>query len=78
MFSLGESKVEKLMGTLALGLNVVTHSKLIRTYPAGTRTDSSNYNPVPMWNHGCQIGEKGGRGECARVRARGRVFLREN
>uniref|UniRef100_A0AAX7SUG4 Phosphoinositide phospholipase C n=1 Tax=Astatotilapia calliptera TaxID=8154 RepID=A0AAX7SUG4_ASTCA len=24
-------------------------------YPAGSRTDSSNYNPVPMWNVGCQI-----------------------
>ncbi|KAK7099384.1 1-phosphatidylinositol 4,5-bisphosphate phosphodiesterase delta-1-like isoform X2 [Littorina saxatilis] len=55
VYSLGENKVEKLMGTSAMGLNVVTHSKLIRTYPAGTRTDSSNYNPVPMWNHGCQV-----------------------
>ncbi|PVD33253.1 hypothetical protein C0Q70_04505 [Pomacea canaliculata] len=55
VFSLGESKVEKLIATSALGLNVVTHKKLIRTYPAGSRTDSSNYNPVPAWNHGCQI-----------------------
>ena len=30
--------------------------KLTRIYPAGSRTDSSNYNPVPMWNTGCQIG----------------------
>ena len=30
--------------------------KLSRIYPAGSRTDSSNYNPVPMWNVGCQIG----------------------
>lgn len=30
--------------------------KLSRIYPAGSRTDSSNYNPVPMWNAGCQIG----------------------
>lgn len=29
--------------------------KLSRIYPAGSRTDSSNYNPVPMWNVGCQI-----------------------
>lgn len=27
-----------------------------RIYPAGSRTDSSNYNPVPLWNAGCQIG----------------------
>ncbi|XP_049605446.1 1-phosphatidylinositol 4,5-bisphosphate phosphodiesterase delta-1a isoform X1 [Syngnathus scovelli] len=29
--------------------------KLSRTYPGGSRTDSSNYNPVPLWNAGCQI-----------------------
>ncbi|RVE61586.1 hypothetical protein OJAV_G00172320 [Oryzias javanicus] len=29
--------------------------KLSRVYPAGSRTDSSNYNPVPLWNAGCQI-----------------------
>ncbi|XP_044225165.1 1-phosphatidylinositol 4,5-bisphosphate phosphodiesterase delta-1b isoform X1 [Thunnus albacares] len=29
--------------------------KLSRIYPGGTRTDSSNYNPVPLWNAGCQI-----------------------
>lgn len=32
----------------------VTH--LSRIYPAGWRTDSSNYSPVEMWNAGCQIG----------------------
>ncbi|XP_051552721.1 1-phosphatidylinositol 4,5-bisphosphate phosphodiesterase delta-1-like isoform X2 [Myxocyprinus asiaticus] len=29
--------------------------KLSRIYPGGLRTDSSNYNPVPLWNVGCQI-----------------------
>uniref|UniRef100_A0A671SG66 Phosphoinositide phospholipase C n=1 Tax=Sinocyclocheilus anshuiensis TaxID=1608454 RepID=A0A671SG66_9TELE len=29
--------------------------KYNRIYPAGSRTDSSNYNPVPLWNAGCQI-----------------------
>ena len=33
--------------------------QLARTYPAGTRVNSSNYDPVPMWNSGCQIGERG-------------------
>lgn len=32
--------------------------KLSRIYPAGSRTDSSNYSPVPMWNVGCQIGKE--------------------
>lgn len=26
-----------------------------RIYPKGQRIDSSNYNPVPMWNSGCQM-----------------------
>ncbi|KAI7809218.1 1-phosphatidylinositol 4,5-bisphosphate phosphodiesterase delta-1b isoform X1 [Triplophysa rosa] len=29
--------------------------KLSRIYPSGLRADSSNYNPVPLWNAGCQI-----------------------
>ncbi|XP_040026362.2 1-phosphatidylinositol 4,5-bisphosphate phosphodiesterase delta-1 isoform X1 [Gasterosteus aculeatus] len=29
--------------------------KLSRIYPAGSRTDSSNYSPVTLWNAGCQI-----------------------
>ncbi|XP_037313896.1 1-phosphatidylinositol 4,5-bisphosphate phosphodiesterase delta-1-like isoform X1 [Pungitius pungitius] len=29
--------------------------KLSRIYPAGSRTDSSNFSPVPLWNAGCQI-----------------------
>ncbi|XP_051555462.1 1-phosphatidylinositol 4,5-bisphosphate phosphodiesterase delta-1-like isoform X2 [Myxocyprinus asiaticus] len=29
--------------------------KLSRIYPGGLRTDSSNFNPVPLWNAGCQI-----------------------
>ena len=30
--------------------------QLTRIYPAGTRTDSSNYSPVNLWLAGCQIG----------------------
>jgi len=29
--------------------------RMCRIYPAGTRTDSSNYDPVPMWLAGCQV-----------------------
>uniref|UniRef100_H2Y8L5 PI-PLC Y-box domain-containing protein n=1 Tax=Ciona savignyi TaxID=51511 RepID=H2Y8L5_CIOSA len=31
--------------------------QLSRTYPAGTRTDSSNYDPLPLWNAGFQVGK---------------------
>ena len=29
--------------------------QLIRIYPAGTRVNSSNYNPAVMWKYGCQL-----------------------
>ncbi len=29
--------------------------QFVRTYPKGARIDSSNYNPVPFWNHGIQM-----------------------
>lgn len=40
------------------GNSFVRHNvnHLSRIYPAGRRTDSSNYSPVEMWNGGCQIG----------------------
>lgn len=32
--------------------------KLSRVYPSGAvRTNSSNFDPVPLWNAGCQIGK---------------------
>ncbi|XP_020820122.1 1-phosphatidylinositol 4,5-bisphosphate phosphodiesterase delta-1 isoform X1 [Phascolarctos cinereus] len=39
------------------GNNLIRHNikHLSRIYPAGWRTDSSNYSPVDMWNVGCQI-----------------------
>lgn len=33
-----------------------TNFQLVRIYPKGSRTDSSNFHPVPFWNAGCQIG----------------------
>lgn len=30
---------------------------MCRIYPAGGRFDSSNYNPMPLWAVGCQLGE---------------------
>ena len=32
-----------------------TERQLVRTYPKGVRIDSSNYNPLPMWNCGMQM-----------------------
>ena len=38
-----------------LGMLACSERQLVRTYPKGTRFDSSNYDPVPMWNCGIQM-----------------------
>ncbi|XP_068199825.1 1-phosphatidylinositol 4,5-bisphosphate phosphodiesterase delta-1a isoform X1 [Antennarius striatus] len=55
MSSFKESKAFNLADTSATAFIHHNTDKLSRIYPAGSRTDSSNYNPVPMWNVGCQI-----------------------
>ncbi|XP_045558823.1 1-phosphatidylinositol 4,5-bisphosphate phosphodiesterase delta-1 [Salmo salar] len=61
MSSFKESKAFNLAETAGKTLcsrNAFIHhnmTKLSRIYPAGSRTASSNYNPVPLWNAGCQI-----------------------
>ncbi|XP_053569744.1 1-phosphatidylinositol 4,5-bisphosphate phosphodiesterase delta-1 isoform X2 [Bombina bombina] len=54
MSSLTESKAVRLAES---GTSFIKHNikQLSRIYPDGKRTDSSNYNPVDMWNVGCQI-----------------------
>ena len=32
-----------------------TERQIVRTYPAGSRMDSSNYDPIPMWNAGIHM-----------------------
>ncbi|XP_055996618.1 1-phosphatidylinositol 4,5-bisphosphate phosphodiesterase eta-2-like isoform X3 [Ostrea edulis] len=53
--SLGENKALKMVENDRDGVVQLNRHMLVRTYPAGSRTDSSNYNPVPMWNTGCQV-----------------------
>uniref|UniRef100_A0A3Q2XTE8 Phosphoinositide phospholipase C n=1 Tax=Hippocampus comes TaxID=109280 RepID=A0A3Q2XTE8_HIPCM len=57
MSSFKESKAFNLAESASGAFTRHNVDKLSRTYPAGSRTDSSNYNPVPMWNAGCQIGD---------------------
>mmetsp|Transcript_67818 Transcript_67818/g.75909 ORF Transcript_67818/g.75909 Transcript_67818/m.75909 type:complete len:822 (+) Transcript_67818:195-2660(+) len=58
MHSIGETKITKLVtqseenATLWREYN---QHHMTRTYPAGTRVDSSNYNPVLAWAMGCQL-----------------------
>ncbi|XP_041923464.1 1-phosphatidylinositol 4,5-bisphosphate phosphodiesterase delta-1a isoform X1 [Alosa sapidissima] len=53
--SFKESKALNLADSSATAYIHHNMDKLSRIYPAGSRTDSSNYNPVPLWNAGCQI-----------------------
>ncbi|XP_026062335.1 1-phosphatidylinositol 4,5-bisphosphate phosphodiesterase delta-1 isoform X1 [Carassius auratus] len=55
MASFKEGKAVKLAEESANDYIHHNIDKLSRIYPAGMRTDSSNYNPVPLWNAGCQI-----------------------
>ena len=33
----------------------LANKHIVRTYPKGSRVDSSNYNPQTMWNAGIQM-----------------------
>ncbi|XP_067824452.1 1-phosphatidylinositol 4,5-bisphosphate phosphodiesterase delta-1a isoform X2 [Heptranchias perlo] len=55
MSSFVESKFNKLVEESAKPFIQLNARQLSRIYPAGRRTDSSNYSPVDMWNSGCQI-----------------------
>ncbi|KAF0040703.1 hypothetical protein F2P81_006601 [Scophthalmus maximus] len=53
--SMAENKARRL--AKASGADFVRHNKefLSRIYPAGSRTSSSNYNPLEFWNVGSQL-----------------------
>ncbi|XP_078120799.1 1-phosphatidylinositol 4,5-bisphosphate phosphodiesterase delta-1-like isoform X2 [Sander vitreus] len=55
MSSFKEGKAMKLAEESANSYIRHNVDKLSRVYPAGSRAGSSNYNPVPLWNAGCQI-----------------------
>lgn len=56
MASLAENKISSwLSGTSCGPLLAYNRNQFTRIYPRGTRIDSSNYNPVPVWNAGVQM-----------------------
>jgi hypothetical protein len=58
MHSIGESKIAKIIAkdpkNAGLWRQYNVHH-MTRTYPAGSRVDSSNYNPIQAWSVGCQL-----------------------
>ncbi|XP_037088123.1 1-phosphatidylinositol 4,5-bisphosphate phosphodiesterase eta-2-like isoform X2 [Pollicipes pollicipes] len=55
MSSFGESKALGFVDQQAAALVEYNKRQLSRIYPSGKRQNSSNLNPVPFWNTGCQI-----------------------
>jgi len=56
MHSFSESKVRShCRHKLASQWTAYNQSHMSRTYPAGSRLDSSNYNPMLAWSVGCQM-----------------------
>lgn len=56
MSSFPETKVEKWLGRSFYKFLLKYHElQLSRVYPKGGRIDSSNYDPMRMWNCGCQM-----------------------
>nr|XP_024217236.1 1-phosphatidylinositol 4,5-bisphosphate phosphodiesterase epsilon-1 [Halyomorpha halys] len=53
--SLNENSAKKLCRKQTLPLIAHTETQLMRTYPAGMRIDSSNFNPVIFWAFGIQM-----------------------
>lgn len=58
MSSFGESKTKKIVKEKCSEFIEYNKKQLSRIYPAGSRVDSSNYNPFMAWRAGCQIGKK--------------------
>jgi len=56
MLSLAETRIVKLLtphrASMLLSLNQLC---VTRVYPKGQRIDSSNFEPVPVWNCGCHM-----------------------
>ncbi|KAM6169489.1 1-phosphatidylinositol 4,5-bisphosphate phosphodiesterase delta-1 isoform 2-T2 [Rhynchocyon petersi] len=55
MASFSENRAFRLLQEAGNSFVLHNMGHLSRIYPAGWRTDSSNYSPVEMWNAGCQI-----------------------
>jgi phosphatidylinositol phospholipase C epsilon len=53
--SINEANAKKICRKHPLAVIAHTETQLIRTYPAGLRIDSSNFNPVFFWGFGMQM-----------------------
>jgi len=57
MISFGEKRAMRYVKDDPVCLLRHNYRQMTRVYPTGSRFDSSNYDPVPLWNAGCQLGK---------------------
>ena len=53
--SLSEGKVKSVLSNKEKEILKLTQKSFIRTYPKGSRVDSSNYSPISAFNMGAQV-----------------------
>ncbi|XP_007887457.1 1-phosphatidylinositol 4,5-bisphosphate phosphodiesterase gamma-2 [Callorhinchus milii] len=53
--SFAENKVEAIIKQKSKAFRDYNRRQLSRIYPKGQRIDSSNYDPLILWQHGCQM-----------------------
>ena len=57
MVSFGEKRAMRYAKDDPLCLLRHNYRQMTRVYPTGARFDSSNFDPMPLWNTGCQLGK---------------------
>lgn len=55
MHSFGENAISVIGEKFPIDVLYLTRRKMVRTYPRGSRVDSSNYNPMNMWKLGVHM-----------------------
>ncbi|NWR89157.1 PLCH1 phosphodiesterase, partial [Furnarius figulus] len=55
VLSFSESRAHQAVQQKAEQFMLYNQKQLTRVYPSAYRIDSSNFNPVPYWNAGCQL-----------------------
>uniref|UniRef100_A0A8D2MXT0 Phosphoinositide phospholipase C n=1 Tax=Zonotrichia albicollis TaxID=44394 RepID=A0A8D2MXT0_ZONAL len=56
VLSFSETRAHQAVQQKAEQFMLYNQRQLTRVYPSAYRIDSSNFNPVPYWNVGCQLG----------------------
>lgn len=56
VLSFSETRAHQVVQQKSEQFMVYNQKQLTRIYPSAYRIDSSNFNPLPYWNAGCQLG----------------------